>query len=509
MADHVHKASDLGLPLYALGLLMTSAPFRMAGAEDQPSGPESEIPFFHEQNLLVVSTLLLLLGTFIIIWRYRAGLEARCRQETEKALSETNRRLSLSLRGGDLGTWDWNMPSGLLEVNERWLTMLGYEPDELNIDVARWEELVYPEDLKNAYSRIKAHLSGQVEYYEAEFRMRMASGGLKWVRARGQLVSRDKNGQPLRMAGVHQDISELKKTSGALQAANRALQSQVDIVDQYVITSSTDIGGTITYASKAFCNISGYGYKELLGKNHRILRHPEMPASLYDDLWSTISSGRTWEGEIKNRRKDGGFYWVHAYISPVWAEDHSIIGYNAIRLDITDRKKVEAISITDELTGLYNRRHFNEAFPIELARATRNQKIFTLMIMDVDYFKKYNDSLGHQKGDMALMHIGAGLKNKLKRCEDLAFRLGGEEFAGVFVVSKEQDAYTIAEDIRTGIESLLLTHPMNEASPYVTVSIGVYTVIPEEKSIPDMNEIYRLADEALYRAKEAGRNRVY
>lgn len=449
-----------------------------------------------------------LIIALILLWNRKLTIEVNRRNEAEHALADANQRLTLGLRGGDLGTWDWDLQNSTVKVNERWHTMLGYAPDKFEIDLEEWTSLVHPDDMDATYRIVEEHLSGLTDFYDAEFRMRTANGGIKWIRARGQIMERDPQGTPIRLAGVHQDITDLYLARQALEEANKELQDYVDIVDKYVITSSTDKHGVITSSSEFFCNISGYSREELIGRSHNIVRHPDMPRSLYDDLWQTIKSGTTWQGEIKNRRKDGESYWVHAYISPQFDDEGEISGFTAIRQDITDRKKIEAISITDELTGLYNRRHFNETFPVELARASRHNMTFALMIMDVDYFKKYNDSLGHQMGDRALMEIGVVLKNRLKRCDDLAFRLGGEEFGGIFVVSKIQDAYIIAEDIRNGIESLFIEHPMSEVSPYVTVSIGLYTVTSGEGKTPDMNEIYRLADEALYRAKAEGRNRV-
>jgi PAS domain S-box-containing protein len=105
-----------------------------------------------------------------------------------------------------------------------------------------------------------------------------------------------------------------------LEQANKQLVGYVDIVDKYVITSSTDKRGRIISTSDAFCEISGYSREELIGSNHRIVRHEDMPESIYQELWGTIARGETWEGELKNKKKNGDFYWVHAYISPNFDE---------------------------------------------------------------------------------------------------------------------------------------------------------------------------------------------
>jgi aerotaxis receptor len=108
-----------------------------------------------------------------------------------------------------------------------------------------------------------------------------------------------------------------------------------------VIISETDPHGIITYVNRRFCQISGYDRSELIGKNHNIIRHPEMPRAVFRELWSTIERGETWEGFIKNLRKDGRFYWVHTHIEPLY-QDGKISGYVAIRRPADPDEIVEA-----------------------------------------------------------------------------------------------------------------------------------------------------------------------
>jgi len=305
---------------------------------------------------------------------------------------------------------------------------------------------------------------------------------------------------------------EVEKSLGTahlrLEQVNQQLVDYVDIVDKYVITSSTDRAGIITYTSDAFCEISGYWRDGLIGNNHRILRHADMPDSIYTELWSSISQGQTWQGEIKNRKKNGDYYWVQAYISPVVDEDGQITGYTAIRQDISDKKLAEELSITDGLTSLYNRRHFNTVFPNELARAERDNKIIALMIIDVDYFKPYNDNYGHQQGDVALQAVSSVFKQTVRRAGDFTFRIGGEEFAVIVTVDNIDDALKIAEKLRKAVEALQIEHAFNLASAYLTVSIGIKTHQSSGAQSAQEDQIYRQADDALYQAKENGRNQV-
>lgn len=119
----------------------------------------------------------------------------------------------------------------------------------------------------------------------------------------------------------------------------------VHLIDKYVIRSITDTSGKIISASEAFCKISKYSKEELLGKNHSILRHPDMDSAVFADLWSTIKSGKTWQGKIKNRTKDGSFYWVEANVEPNY-ENGEITSFTAIRTDITDKVLLEELNTT-------------------------------------------------------------------------------------------------------------------------------------------------------------------
>jgi len=114
--------------------------------------------------------------------------------------------------------------------------------------------------------------------------------------------------------------------------------------DRYVIASKTDLNGKIIYASERFCKISGYKPEELIGKTHNIVRHPDTPKELYKKMWERISNDKTWAGELKNRKKNGGYYWVKAVVMPLYNHQGEKIGYTSIRQDITDKKKIEELN---------------------------------------------------------------------------------------------------------------------------------------------------------------------
>ena len=169
-------------------------------------------------------------------------------------------------------------------------------------------------------------------------------------------------------------------------------------------------------------------------------------------------------------------------------------------------KILEKMSITDMLTTLYNRRYFEEIFPRQIDRAASNQELLVYFILDLDHFKQYNDTYGHQKGDWVLRQIGEVLKTVFPKSDDYVFRIGGEEFAGIFLDHDIHHIQVRIQDIVDRLKEKEIEHTGSPNKKTLTCSIGVYVKSAEDPST--MQEIYRLADEALYKAKEQGRNKI-
>lgn len=291
--------------------------------------------------------------------------------------------------------------------------------------------------------------------------------------------------------GVQRDIT-------AAREAEHELKRYIKIVDANVLTSQTDLDGIITYASEAFCRISGYEVYELLGQDHNIVRHPDMPETVFEDMWQCIKAGRVWHGEIKNKTKDGGFYWVDTSVSPMRDSMGNIYGYMAVRHDITDKKRIEHISVTDPLTGIYNRLKLDEVLKHEHARYARYRHPFAAILFDIDHFKNINDTFGHPSGDKVLQEFSILSKGFL-RDTDVLGRWGGEEFLIIAPDTDVHGAASLAEKLRQAIAMFSFTD-----AGRVTASFGVAAIHDNE----EREAFLKRVDEALYRAKEQGRNRV-
>lgn len=169
-------------------------------------------------------------------------------------------------------------------------------------------------------------------------------------------------------------------------------------------------------------------------------------------------------------------------------------------------KEIQMLSITDGMTKLYNRRHFDNEFEKQLKIQKRLEHNLVFVIMDIDHFKQYNDTYGHQAGDKTLIAVANSLTDDLHRPNDMVFRLGGEEFGVLCSNMSEDEAVRFANRLRINIEALHIKHEGNSASKYVTISMGLVTIIPE--CTYNVDDLYKYADSALYDAKKTGRNNV-
>ncbi len=168
-------------------------------------------------------------------------------------------------------------------------------------------------------------------------------------------------------------------------------------------------------------------------------------------------------------------------------------------------KKLEDVSYTDSLTNLHNRRYFNMVYDREVKRAKRSKKHFTFMMLDIDYFKQYNDTYGHIQGDNALKKVAKKLNELFKRPSDYVFRLGGEEFGVLMSETDQKSSSSMAQKICDSVEGLKIQHSGSKINENITISIGMVCCVIE----PSVNEehIITKADDMLYKAKQNGRNR--
>ena len=285
----------------------------------------------------------------------------------------------------------------------------------------------------------------------------------------------------------------------ALLKAHEKLNQFTSIIDKFVITSTTKVDSTILNVSDAFEKSSGYAKEELIGQKMSIIKHPKQDKTLIKSLWDTILSGKVWTGELLNRKKNGENYWLEQYIIPTINEDNGKIEtFVSVGIDITAKKEIEKLASIDKLTGIYNRRLLDEFLEIEMEVAKRYKEDLSIILLDIDYFKKVNDTFGHLVGDEILVITSKIISENLRN-SDIFGRYGGEEFLIICTKTSENNAFILAEKLRAKIESYNFPHVEQK-----TISLGI-TSFEKNDSI---KSLFKKADLALYKAKHTGRNKA-
>jgi diguanylate cyclase (GGDEF)-like protein len=207
------------------------------------------------------------------------------------------------------------------------------------------------------------------------------------------------------------------------------------------------------------------------------------------ESWNTMVAGSEW-------------YNIIMFASIIIAASFTI--YDMCASNYLNMMKIDELANTDQLTGVANRHQFNRVFTKTWERAYTEKRGLAIMMLDVDFFKAYNDMFGHNAGDECLKKIAECLMKNFRRNDDIVSRFGGEEFLIVFNVD-EENAFSVADKVRKSVENLKIPHAKTEVSPYVTISVGVCFVKPPSSAD---NGVVKKADEALYESKHNGRNKT-
>ena len=267
----------------------------------------------------------------------------------------------------------------------------------------------------------------------------------------------------------------------------------------------SDATGSIIDVNKTFTQKTGYSRDEIIGKNSRILHSGRQSREFYKDMWKALLDQGYWQGEVWNKRKDGGIYAEMKTISAIRNEKGVITNYVALCSDITPMKEhaaqLERIAHYDILTNLPNRSLLADRLSQSMAQSQRHHNSLAVAFLDLDGFKDINDTHGHDVGDQLLIAVSQRMKEALREGDTLA-RIGGDEFVAVLI-----DLANI-EDCEPILERLLLaaskTIKIDNIELHVSTSIGI-TLYPQDNV--DADQLMRHADQAMYAAKQAGKNR--
>jgi diguanylate cyclase (GGDEF)-like protein/PAS domain S-box-containing protein len=281
--------------------------------------------------------------------------------------------------------------------------------------------------------------------------------------------------------------------------AEAALEASYDSV---LITSADLDRPEIIYVNPAFCQMTGWGRDEVIGKTPAILQGERTDRRVTDRLRRNLEAGRSFEGRTVNYRKDGQPFHIEWRTSPVRDSEGRVTHYLAIQRDVTAEvrllRRLRNQADTDSLTELLNREAGERELVAQMRRAAESGESLSIVLLDVDHFKRINDTHGHAAGDKVLERIGRLLNQRLNR-QDVGMRWGGEEFLLVLLETDLEGARQAAERFRSLIENSRFHQEIQ-----VSASFGVAQFRPDEA----LKTLFSRADSALYTAKESGRNQV-
>ncbi len=288
----------------------------------------------------------------------------------------------------------------------------------------------------------------------------------------------------------------------ALDEHKSRLQAVIDHIDEGIITS--DMDGTIESVNLQVSKLSGYSGRELIGKSFTHLMDRPFSRQYREGLDAVLRNDKS--HEIVGLRKDGSTYPLAFFMRRIDVAKPLLLG---VMRDITLEKRyqenLQRLSETDSLTGVANRRKFENILSEKWKAAVRNRRYLSLIMLDVDHFKRFNDSFGHPRGDRCLIMIAEAMNRVVKRTPGMVARYGGEEFV-VLAEGDSEQALEIGKKIIREVHQLGIPHVADTGNDHVTVSLGIASLKPtlESKAV----ELLQQADSALYRAKQDGRNRL-
>ncbi|MGB3512657.1 MAG: diguanylate cyclase [Microcoleaceae cyanobacterium] len=311
------------------------------------------------------------------------------------------------------------------------------------------------------------------------------------------------------------------------------LSTVIENLPGMVYHSNNDCKLTMKFVSDNCYTLTGYQPEELIQNKitYNQLIHPQDRKAIEHQRQKAIIKHQPFQliYQIITAHKE--LKWVWEKAQGIFNLDGELLAIKGLIIDITAQKQVEAelikqnfalqkaetaliianqqlqrIAKLDGLTGIANRRHFDECLEKEWRRLARTKSPLTLILCDIDYFKQYNDCYGHLAGDDCLRDIAQTINKTVKRSADLVARYGGEEFAIILPNISGKNAAKVAELIRQAIYQLQINHPTSKVNQYITLSMGIASVIPTQTESP--KTLIAKADNALYQAKEEGRDRI-
>lgn len=415
--------------------------------------------------------------------------ERRARSQAESALQQNDARFKLALHASKTGVWEWNLASGQLFTTPEVDAIFGDGCLDHTMDALF--RAIHPDE-RAAVMAAKQKALATHRPYTAEFRIHRADDQIRWLHAYGVGRYNDQ-GEAISLLGTVQDITDRKNTEASQRLAARVFESTGEGV------LITDSKRHIVAANPALCQLTGWSAEDMIGQTPAIFRSSRHDKSFYQDMWAALQQTGQWRGEIWNRRQDGTVHPVLLTISTVLDERDGIVNYVGVYTDISAthdfQEKLDHLSHHDALTGLPNRKLFWARLEHSLLLAHHDGAHRGVLYIDLERFKKVNETLGYAVGDQLLQTAVHQMRECVGQGDTLA-RMGGDKF--VVLVERLSELQALANMARQLLECIAL--PVRLAGHYVsiTASIGI-SVYPQDGQ--EAHTLVSNAEVAMYQTQ--------
>lgn len=454
-------------------------------------------------------------GNFLLIWLLGSAtiliagtlfFYLRHIRQSKSAVETSEQRLRLLLGSVSNGIWGLDKEGNTTFVNLAAANMLGYLPEEL-VDKPMHDTVHYAHADGTHYPFERCPMHATL----VDGKPRVGVDEVLW-RKDGSSFPVDYSSHPILRQGelegavvVFEDISERKQKDEALRLASSVYQSSNDGI---VVTDENNL---ILDVNPAFTQITGYTLEEVHGKNPRIFRSGKHDTQFYQQMWQSIQGDGHWQGEVWDLKKNGELHAKWLSISVIRRSDGSIFRYVGQFSDITEKKRKDELiweqANFDTLTNLPNRRLFADRFRQAISSGARSGRHGALLSLDLDQFKRLNDTFGHSTGDMLLIEVAKRLGTCVRE-EDTVARMGGDEFLVILngLSSDQNEAAIQAELISEKIRSeLSKPYQLDKTEHHSSSSIGIVLFLGHSDN-PE--KLLAHVDTAMYQAKAKGRNAI-
>ena len=415
------------------------------------------------------------------------------RKEILSQLIQSEIQLKEAQKLAHIGSWNWDIVSNTISWSDETYRVFGLDPKKTTIDYQKYIQMIYSEDRDHLRQAIDQTLK-HGHKYSVEHRIVMGDGTIRHVHGLGD-IEYDHQGNPVRMFGTVRDLTQEKQTQKSLKTFNALLEQSIHII------FITEPDGTIVYVNPTFEKLTGYVSDEVIGQKSDILVSTQTDQHVLASMWNTIVSGKTWQGKVKNKKKNGQIFWADVLITPIHDESNNIINFLAIHEDISKQmlslEKAQYLESFDRVTGLFNRSCYMKTITQKLP----STNTYCMLLIQLTDYKLINDAYGVNFTDD---YIRAVIQLIQKICQSYSSpqimgRISEATFGFVFDIDNTKPLVDMISDMIHQVS----TYGFSKNSVNSSLAIGM---VYQKDTDHSSDDFVRKAFTALNIAKKKGRN---